>query len=162
MAFSSETVIDACRALRRKSREFPPTAGEVAAECENVEFRKRRDAEFAHIGVLRPRRICLPPKREPYTTEQLADWNCLINHASPPYHMRVDVNGVPMKIPQGYPGAGQEVVYGYLTPREADLVREQKQRKGPVPQTNDRRYGGSSNDDDRFADMDAWARDTIG
>lgn len=158
--FSSETVIDACRALRCKPREFPPTAGDVASECENVEFRKRRDAECVHVRALNLKRLSLP-KRESYTPEQLADWNLLINHASPPYYMRVDAKGVELVIPQGYPGAGKQVSYGYLTPREADWVREQRQRKGPPPQTKDRRFRDPA-DDERFADLDAFARDVIG
>lgn len=58
----------------------------------------------------------------------MADWNALINHTSPPYVMRVDAQGNELTIPQGYPGAGRPVEYGYLTPAEA-LWRSDQSKK---------------------------------
>jgi hypothetical protein len=161
-SFSLETVSAACSALRKRSSPFPPSEGMVFAECQKIDAREReqRKWEQSRRPHVRFERVLLQPQKKTFTSEELADWNFLINHASPPYHLRVDANGMPLKIPQGYPGAGQDVVYGYLTPREAEVVKGERQRTGPIPQTKDRRFPDPS-DDDRFAGLDAFARETI-
>jgi hypothetical protein len=91
------------------------------AVCEKVELEARKQAQFAAIGGRAPQFARLPqPQALAYTAAQLADWDAEINRPGIlPYTMRQDANGVPLRIPDGQPGAGRLVEYGYLTPREA-------------------------------------------
>ena len=66
------------------------------------------------------------PSRNGWELNQLADWECVINRPGMlPYTMRVDENGMPLTIPFGYNGVGQQVEYGYLTTKEARSGREE-------------------------------------
>jgi hypothetical protein len=139
--FSSETVSAACRAMRERSSPFPPSSGEVYAECERIANRQAEDRRWRGVGSIDFAKLRLPPPKRPtFTVEQMADWNLLINHMSPPYCLRANADGLPLKIPHGYPGAGQEVVYGYLTPSEAAWVKENRSRKTDARDMC-RRYG---------------------
>lgn len=122
--FDVEIIKESCLSFRKKSSPFPPSSGELFVECEKRAAMKRKAEDWAAIGapVVDFSRYRLPtPKRE-YTLAQLADWELVINSDNrlpgEKYHMRVDEHGTPLKIPAGYPGAGQSVEYGYLTPAE--------------------------------------------
>jgi hypothetical protein len=128
--FSSKVVFAACDRLRKRVRPFPPSAGELYGECEKVEEfeatkRSVNDVKFRRIEFRRPQTV----ERASYTVQQLADWSLCINHASPPYVLRVDAQGSPLRVPDGLPGAGSLVEYGYLTPAEAQAAQELRARK---------------------------------
>ena len=125
-AFSSKTVSSACDFFRRKGAAFPPSAGELYQEAAKQEDFLKRQEDFDAIGRRVPQgyRLLPPPSKRGWTVEQLADWSQVINGQGDKYAMRADAEGRPLRIPQGYPGAGRQVDYGYLTPREADLARQ--------------------------------------
>lgn len=121
-SFSSEIVSAACERLLREKREFPPSASEVFVACDQraIELRKRQEWQASGLRKIDFDRYRLPPPQPGlWTLEQLADWTCVVNGKTGRYTLRVDADGKPLKIPDGYPGAGQVVKYGYLTPLEA-------------------------------------------
>ena len=131
---SLEALCAACRIVGRRQSAFPPSAGELYAECQ------KQEAAIAWRGIgARPLNLSkyrLPaPSKRGFTLEQLADWELPINHTSPPYVMRVGPEGNPLKSPYGYPGAGHLVEYGYLTPIEVELVKSGRKAK-PEPRKN--------------------------
>lgn len=129
-SFSSRAVSAACDEFRGKGSAFPPSADELFAECEKV--RKAEEARQDWDALGRPKvdfsryRLSGPQPRR-FTPEELADWELVIN-GSGAYAMREDAKGAPLRIPAGYPGAGQPVAYGYLTPNEAKAVYDARAR----------------------------------
>jgi hypothetical protein len=124
--FEPNIVEATCLVFRKKSAPFPPSAGELFAECERQAVAAQKRADFDLIGRRQPKFTQLAPRsRHGWTAEQLADWELIVNGQDNPYSrqsiyvMRADENGAKLRIPVGYPGAGQEVAYGYLTPKEA-------------------------------------------
>jgi hypothetical protein len=133
--------------MKRHNSPFAPSAAQLYAECEKIIERNAR---------LNPAPRLAAPRREEYSAEHrasmierfnklmadmragkivqkpglpladLANWEKVINGVSNRYVMRVDADGRPLKIPYGYPGAGQPVEYGYLTPREAAIVKAKR------------------------------------
>ena len=53
--YSDATVVDACRAIARRDNAFPPSAGELRAECERVHVRTAP--------------LALPPPRERHAAD---------------------------------------------------------------------------------------------
>lgn len=134
--FSSREVSNACDRIRKRGNAFPPSAGEVYAECEKSQPDTSFSERWERLIDETPRLakgvplIGAPPRRE-FTLEQLADWNCLVNAPGKlPYTMRADAKGNPLPIPEGHPGAGHEAAYGYLTPAE---MRAWRSRTGLQP-----------------------------
>jgi len=93
----------------------------VFAECETLAIAEKKHHDWINAG--RPKvghfDYFLPPPEASFSLAQMADWEFPINQVGSPYHIRVDEFGAPLKIPHGYNGAGEDVSYGYLTPREA-------------------------------------------
>lgn len=117
---SSETLSAACDRFRRKPSAFPPSAGELYDECLKIDAEAKRHADWVSAGSPRaqPRLKLGTPPRRGYSLADLANFDLAINAPKVPYTMRVDADGVPLKIPANLPGAGQPVFYGYLTPGE--------------------------------------------
>jgi hypothetical protein len=127
--FSFEALRAGCRKLGRATGAFPPSAGDLHAAC--LEAQRRVDWDRAGGKRLDLTRCRLPkPETRGYTPAQLADWTLLINHTTP-YTMRADENGDELRIPAGYPGAGQKAEYGYLTPAEAEWIRTHRAKEKP-------------------------------
>lgn len=114
--FSSRQVSSACEALQRRNQPFPPSAGELHQQCVLIAEQERRAEEWARDR--RVPQVRLPPPRHDYTPEELADFSLDINVRGARYVCR-EVDGVPLIIPPGYPGAGKPTYYGYVTPSEA-------------------------------------------
>jgi hypothetical protein len=115
-------------AFRKKPLAFPPSTGELFAECDKRSIAARKAQEWARLGrpVVKFRALPAPNKSD-FTLAELADWECIVNRPKQlPYVMRVDEHGNPLKIPTGYNGAGQLVSYGYLTTKEARQGREEE------------------------------------
>jgi len=115
-----------CKSARAKGGTFPPSAGEVYAACERESIAAHRRAVSKPIS--KPFVYKLPPPRRKFSLAEMADWSVLINHASPPYCLRVDEAGQALTIPAGYPGAGKPVEYGYMTPKEAQWAKGDRSR----------------------------------
>jgi hypothetical protein len=137
--FSSPEVFAACERLRKQPGAFPPSAGDLHAKCKEMrpsnDFAKRWDKIVSETPRVMGRNVLrLEHKREIHCTpEQLADWGYIVNEPGKPYQARVAANGDPLRIPSGYPGAGQIAEYGYLTPREAALKRNAPVVERTVP-----------------------------
>lgn len=152
--YDPEVVSEAAVKATQKGGAWPPSAPEFYELCNQVAARRFQreklplpappqptySREYRETMKERVDRLIadmkagrLSPADSKFTIEQLADWNLLLNHLSPPYHMRIDAEGFPLKIPAGHPGAGHPVSYGYLTPAEAAWVKENRQRKEPAP-----------------------------
>jgi hypothetical protein len=154
--FPSDLFSSACENLSKRPTPFPPSAGEVYAECERLAAEKFRNRLIEPKRLPRPefspehRQAMLarlkklhadlatgrfpPPHEMPhgYSAEHLANWNLVINRpGAQDYVMRTDADGVPLKIPAGEPGAGQTVQHGYLTRYEA----QQPHERNPVVKT---------------------------
>lgn len=139
-SYSSEIVSSACKVAVQRGAQFAPTAGELFVECKKLNEAKRRHDDWLAIGGRKLQSPALPPPAKPIavTYEQLADWKEPINGFGP-YVMRVGPDGNPLRIPEGYPGAGQVVQYGYLTPKEAEAVKSARSRRGSAPAPTERR-----------------------
>lgn len=129
--FSYEALSAACRKLGRAGGPFPPSAGDLCAACDEAQ----KAVDWQQSGA---RRLDLskyrlpPPEKRGYTPDQLADWTLIIN-GSGPYTLRADADGNELRIPAGYPGAGQAAVYGYLTPGEARAVADARAARKHYP-----------------------------
>lgn len=125
IGFEAVIVESACLACRKKQTPFPPAAGELFAECERQAIAAQKRADFDRIGCRQPKFQRLPPPpQHGATVEEMANFETIINGQKNPYSpnrayvLRVDADKIPLRIPAGYPGAGQVVKYGYLTPME--------------------------------------------
>jgi hypothetical protein len=122
-SFPDKIIEDSTVYFCKKKSAFPPSAGELFAECETRQIASRKAQEWERLGrpVVRNRMLPAANKSD-FTLAELADWECIVNRPGKlPYVMRVDKNGQALKVPFGYNGAGQEACYGYLTTKEAAL-----------------------------------------
>lgn len=153
-SFSTSILSDACRELAKRPGAFPPSAGEIYDKCADLAARqpKGRPLRIAYsrdeptpeqrqANLQRLERIAadmragrIPPQRGGYSLAEMADFGAVINiPGSCDYVLRVDEAGVPLTIPNGFPGAGKRVAYGYLTPVEASQPVFRKAATRTVP-----------------------------
>lgn len=115
-----------------KGSAFPPSADELFAECQKRAAAEKADRDWRAAGAPKVPPLRLPPpQKHGYSLAQLADWTLVINGGGRLYAQRVDADGAPLRIPAGYPGAGQPATWGYLTPAEAEANRSSR-RKAPA------------------------------
>ncbi len=119
----------------KRQRQLRDEAEETRAYRERIamqtpEDRKNVDSVAKMISAIAAGNRYFPlgqPSRNGWEFHQLANWECVVNRpGARPYTMRVDENGVPLTIPHGYNGAGQQVYYGYLTAKEAGASSERE------------------------------------
>lgn len=147
--FHSGVFSNACETLSKRNSPFPPSAGELHSECSRIaadDFKAhhpepkrlpRPDYSSEHRAAMQKRLVALSADMQAgrmerphecghgYSADQLSDWSLIINAPGrEPYIMRVDADGLPLTIPVGYPGGGQKVKWGYLTPFEAKEPHE--------------------------------------
>jgi hypothetical protein len=124
----------ACDVFRKRPSAFPPSSGELYAECDKLNQAEKKRQEWKQLGApsVKFNRLT-PPSKRGWTDAELADWSVVINGPRLPYVMRVDASGNPLTVPVGLPGGGQKVEYGYLTPAE---VQAMKARQSTPPARN--------------------------
>lgn len=174
--YGPEVVSEAAVAATRKGTAWPPSAPEFYEMCNQVAARRfQRDTlaqlpppieQFSdeHREAMKARFTQLvedlkhgrlPPARHGFTDAQLADPNCIVNRKGQvPYTMR-----------PGAPFGFKDVhaPYGFLTPAEMAEPSVVMRAKRTAPGRMDwaARRANDAADDERFADLDAFARETI-
>jgi hypothetical protein len=147
--YSSGTVSDACSRLARRAGPFMPSAGELAAECERIDQRERDEQRYANRGRL-------PPPSKEMTEDQRVAVKARFDDLIDDLKQRVE---------------SEEKRTGWRPPTEAEAkawleAHEGGQGVRPVvefsPSLVEKLREMRIADDERFAEVDAWARETIG
>ena len=115
--FREDDISSGCAKAMRSGGAFPPSSAELCQlVAGSAESRIRSEAYANDRRSPQPR--LAPPPRHDYTDAELADFALDINVRGAQYVMR-EINGSPLTIPPGYPGAGKPTFHGYVTPSEA-------------------------------------------